>query len=689
VRASRIAWCIAGVSAILAVVDTVLVAVSYELISTEAIGIHGWPLVNIAALGSAVIGAVILGSQPRQPIGWLLNLIGLSTSISLTAESYGAWILQYDGPGTAANGHLGAWIAALLGGPLALACLTVVFLLVPAGSFLSPRWRWVARAAAAGYAGFATGLVMIGPSRINRNAEPVDTGLVADILLGGGTILIILMLIASVVSLLIRLRRSSGPTRQQVRVVAIGAGSVGLALVFLIVGESTHDGRQSWWSSVPLYASYAFLVACLAVAVLRYRLYDVEVIVSRALMLAIATGLVAAGYVGLVVVFSGMVGDRADGGIWLSLLATVLVALAFQPARRSVVRLADRLAYGNRAVPYEALADFSRRIGRSPATSHLLPTIAAAAGEAVQADLVIVRVDGEGGAQLTATWPRGLPAPSVTFDPTEGDVLVPVRDESGDLGSISLRLPPGRDVRPVEHRLLSDIAEQAGLALRNDRLQLELAARVRQLDERTHLLAASRNRIIGVADTERQRLEAEIGRRVMPAMERLRAEVGEAATGAADAQKIGACSALATEALESLRELTRGIYPTMLVPSGLGPALTSYAARMQRVESLHIGPSIGASRFPARVEAAAYFCCVEVLDQPTGEVGLDLNASGQLVLSMRGLSLDALNRLAILDRVEACEGSIDAPGGPDDGASLRVRLPASSRQTTAVAADRG
>ena len=169
----------------------------------------------------------------------------------------------------------------------------------------------------------------------------------------------------------------------------------------------------------------------------------------------------------------------------------------------------------------------------------MLPTIAAAAGEAVQADLVIVRVDGEGGAQLTATWPWGLPAPSVTFDPTEGDVVVPVRDDSGDLGSISLRLPTGRDVRPVEHRLLSDIAEQAALALRNDRLQLELAARVRQLDQRTHQLAASRNRIMGVADTERQRLEAEIGRRVMPAMERLREEVGEAATGAVDAQRIG------------------------------------------------------------------------------------------------------------------------------------------------------
>ncbi len=97
--------------------------------------------------------------------------------------------------------------------------------------------------------------------------------------------------------------------------------------------------------------------------------------------------------------------DRTGGGFWWSLLATVAVALAFQPLRRRVLRVADRLAYGNRAAPYDALADFSARIGRSPATGELLPTIAAAAGEAVHAQRVVVRLDGEGGAGLTATWP--------------------------------------------------------------------------------------------------------------------------------------------------------------------------------------------------------------------------------------------------------------------------------------------
>ncbi len=232
---------------------------------------------------------------------------------------------------------------------------------------------------------YLVGLVLVGPNGINRSGDPIDAGPLERVLLSGGVVLITLMLLASVVAMLRRLRGATGAARQQLRVVTLGAAGVGVALLVLVIGQSLNDGRQSWWSSVPLYVSYVFLIVCIAVAVLRYRLYDVEVIVSRALVLAIATAFVAVGYVGLVVALGRSVEGRTGGGFWWSLLATAVVALAFQPLRRRVVRLADRLAYGNRAAPYDALADFSARIGRSPATGELLPTIAAAAGEAVHA----------------------------------------------------------------------------------------------------------------------------------------------------------------------------------------------------------------------------------------------------------------------------------------------------------------
>ena len=675
-RARHVAWTAAGISLVLAVVDTALVAASYPPFSMKSTGIHGWPLVNLAGIGSAVLGAVILTAHPRHPIGWILTFIGLSTSISLATESYGIWVLQYDGRGTAAQGHLAGWVAAALGGPMALALLTGVFLLVPGGTYLSDRWRWVARVAWAGMGLYLLGLVLVGRNGINRSGDAIDAPRHVQVILSGGVILITLMLLASVVAMLKRLRGATGAARQQLRVVTLGATGVGVALLVLIIGQGFNNGRQLWWSSVPLYVSYLALVVCIGVAVLRYRLYDVEVIVSRAVVLAIATAFVAVGYVGLVVLLGRTVEDRTGGGFWWSLLATVVVALAFQPLRRRVLLLADRLAYGNRAAPYDALADFSARIGRSPAAGELLPTIAAAAGEAVHARRAVVRLEGGGGAGLAAAWPEAE-APEQSDVLPDGEVVVPIKDSSGLLGSMMLTLPPGQDIRPLERRLLSDIAEQAALALRNVRLELELAERVRQLDRQTRELAASRNRIMGAVDTERRRLESSIAGRVLPTMVRLRAEVARAATDGAQADRIEECVVLATEAVESLRELTRGIYPTNLTRSGLGSALQSRAAAMRRADAVRIDPAAATARFAERVEAAAYYCCVEVLGHPAGEVRLTLDDRGDLVLVIHGVDVDALNQLAIVDRIEACGGALHLPG-PPSGNALQIRFPAFS-----------
>ena len=671
---ARTAWVVAGVAGLLTVADTAMVAAAYELWSIKAIGIHGWPLVNIAAMGTAVIGAVILGSHPRHPIGRLLNLIGLTTSISIAAESYGLWVLEYGGPGSAAQGHLGSWTAAVLGGPLALAALTVVFLVVPAGTYLAPGWRWVARVGWAGYAAFVAGLVLIGPSRITRNGDAIEAGPVARILLTGSIVLIALMILASVVSIGIRLRRSSGVVRDQVRVVGFGAAFVGLALVTLILGQSLQDGRQSWWSSVPLFASYAFLIVCLAVAVLRYRLYETSSSSAERSC------------------------SRSPRDSWRSATSASswrsAAPWAVGPMAVSGCRCWPRWWWQWPSSRPDGASSGSRigsRTGVGPLRTTRSPSSAGGSAAARcrasccrPSPQPPVRRSGPTARSSVSTVTRrpGWPPPGRLgpTDPAPGDgsVVVPVQDAAGILGSISLTLPPGRDVRPVEQRLLSDIAEQAALALRNVRLQIEVAARIRQLDQRTRQLAASRSRIIGAADTERRRLEAEIGRSVLPTMGRLREEIGGATTDAVEAERIGDWVDRVTEALDSLRELTRGIYPTMLTRSGLGPALTSHAARAQRAGSLRIDPGVTVARYPARVEAAAYFCCVECARAAWGRVGLDLDG-GELVLTLHGVGLDALDRLAIIDRVEACEGSLDVPEPHDAESSLRVRLPVGAR----------
>ena len=143
------------------------------------------------------------------------------------------------------------------------------------------------------------------------------------------------------------------------------------------------------------------------------------------------------------------------------------------------------------------------------------------------------------------------------------------------------------------------------------------------------------------------------------------------------ADRIEECVVLAAEAVESLRELTRGIYPTNLTRSGLGSALQSRAAAMRRADAVRIDPAAATARFAERVEAAAYYCCVEVLGHPAGEVRLTLDDRGDLVLVIHGVDVDALNRLAIVDRIEACGGALHLPG-PQSGNALQIRFPAFS-----------
>jgi hypothetical protein len=667
----RLAWVLAAASALFVLADTAIVAGSIGLLSARSLGIHGWPLVDLAAVGCAVLGAIIIGADRRQPIGWLLSVTGVVTCVSMVCESYTRWALFEGGPGPARLAELVGWLSAFSGGSFALAGLAITFLLVPNGHLMSRRWRWVAVCAVLGYVSFAVGVARIGPHRIStRENDTAANDTVASTLFALGILAILAALLASVTCLGIRLHRSQGQERRQIRIVALGAASVGLALVILLATEATNGGRQSVWSSFVLYVSYAFLLVCITLAVLRYRLYDVEVFISRGFVVAVAAAFAAGGYIGLVVGLGRLAGERS-GGFWASLVAMTAVALAFQPLRRAVVRLADRLAYGRRAAPYDALASFSRRIGRSPAPGDVLPAIAAAAGQAVAAERAVVRLAVEAGDDLVEAWPAGATAPN---DP-DGRV-VPIADEHGALGSIAVDVPSGRDVRAFEQRMLEDIADQAAVAFRNVRLQVELAAQVARLDERTRDLDASRRRIILAADTERRRLEAALEREVLPAMKALRADLVDAPAGV-DELTVAPYVDSATLALEALRELTRGIYPMLLTRSGLSAALTSFAERRGVADVLSIDPDVRASRYAERVEAAAYFCCLEALvREPAPSQIVVTTAEDHLVVTVQGSRVDGLDRWGMADRVEAAGGEL-----VEDGDVLTIRLPAAPAAT--------
>ena len=296
--------------------------------------------------------------------------------------------------------------------------------------------------------------------------------------------------------------------------------------------RSSSSARRSttamptWVSGVPLAVAFFLMPILFAVAVLRYRLYELDVIISRTVVVAAGAGFAAVGYTALVVLAGRQVEGRT-GGLWLSLLATALVALAFQPLRRGVVRLANRAAYGERAQPYEALADFSRRLSEAPDPDALLPAVAEAAS------------------------PRGLrprragPPRRPRQRPGDRHVGVvgrtrrhPARRARPHRGPAARRDRGGTPPRPPPAALRPAAARGARRPDRR-RVPQHLAGRLAgrpggraRLDDRRSS-PASRRRLVAADVAGRRSLEAAIARDVLPFMETLRTEIRRARTAVA------------------------------------------------------------------------------------------------------------------------------------------------------------
>jgi hypothetical protein len=552
---ARLAWLLTALSVVGAVADTLLVKAAYgDLWSEEAVAVHGWPIVTAATVGATAMGALIISRYERHLIGWLLCLIGFTSSVSIVSEVYSVWVVDAGGPGSRELGSVAGWTSSLFGGQLSIAGLAIVFLVAPDGHFLSRRWRYPGIATLAGLGCWVAALLTLPPTEYGSAPEPGQVGPLARSLSTVGFLLVCVGVIASAVSMVRRLRRSHGVQRQQLRLIALSAAMLMAGVWAYIVVQLFNGGEQTWTASLPLFTSYLCLPILFAVAVLRYRLYDIEVIINRAVILAVGTAFAAFGYIGLVVGVSALIGTQTSG-FWLSLLATALVALAFQPLRRRVVRLANRLAYGPLAVPYEALSDFSHRLAETPSSGSLLPAVAEAAGRAVSAQHATAILTISGAGVESASWP----------DPESDGATqheVPVHNGGDALGSIAVNMPKGRPLRATDGRLLQDLADQTALAFRNAAMQAELAEHVKALDATTGELIAARGRIIEADDIARSMLESAISREVLPHLYELPARLNglRVDAGEASLDELDRLVAQTNEAHRSLRDLTRGVF---------------------------------------------------------------------------------------------------------------------------------
>ena len=383
----------------------------------------------------------------------------------------------------------------------------------------------------------------------------------------------------------------------------------------------------------------------------------------------------------------------------LSALAMTIVALTFGRARQLAQRLAARVIHGERATPYEVLAGLSERAAQAYAPEEVLPRMA----ELVAAGMGAVRVEVwlHVGAELLlgGSWPEA-PARRSRLAMTNGELpsfpgadrAVPVRDGEELLGVITVAKRPGERPTPTEERLLSDVASQAGLVLRNVRLSAELSARLYDLQATTAELRASRRRIVETQDFERRRIERDIHDGAQQHLVALAVKLRMARTFAErDPQRthamIGEVRTLTESALENLRDLTRGIYPPILTAEGVHAALTSQAGRAALPVTVS-GRGVG--RFDPASETAIYFCVLEAIQNAAkharaGRVRVRLDRAGEDVTfdvaddgagfdtttAKRGSGLQNMQ-----DRIAVVGGTLEITSDPGAGTTVYGRVPA-------------
>jgi signal transduction histidine kinase len=628
------------------------------------------------------VGWSIVTRRPRNAIGWILLVIPLISGLALFCGDYATQALKV-APGSLPFGTAAAWVDRWLIVVL-LASFIPLFLLFPDGHLPSRRWRpvlWLAIGAPVvtviafaltpgpmtGAFADLTGVTVMNPLGIPALAGPLR----AITVIGGFATF--LMVFPACAAIVVRYRGATGEVRQQIRWLAFvgvlftAEVVVGIVVVSL-VGDSTSLGDllgSIFFAVWFLTLGAGIPIAC-GVAILKYHLYDLDVVVRKTVVFGLLAVFIAAVYAAVVGGVGALIGSHDTT---LSFVAAAVLAVAFQPARERARKVADRLVYGQRATPYEVLADFSSRVGEAYDADDVLPRMAQvlASGTGATSATVWLRV----GADLhpIATFPEDA-------EPAR-DHVVDVVHHGASLGELSVTMPPSDPLDPAKEKLIRDLAAQAGLVLRNVRLIEELRA--------------SRQRLVAAQDEERRRIERNLHDGVQQQLVALNVQLGLLGkTADRDPAKVPAMAeqlqGRAVEALEDLRDLARGIYPPLLADQGLAAALQAQA-RKAAVPTTVVSDGIG--RYDRAVEAAVYFCALEALNNvakyaEASAATIELTQQdGRLRFVVRddGAGFDpdvtayGTGLQGMADRLDAIAGSVSVQSAPGEGTTVTGTVP--------------
>ena len=632
-----------------------------------------------------IVGALLLSRLPGNRVGGLLLFGAAVTAASFAAGELMTYLVGEgitDGPAVVAMGLVSSlgWLVGIFP--------AILFLpqLFPDGHLPSRRWLPFAWLCVAVLAFLGLSLLfgqdtLTGSSDNAVIANPFFVQGLADLEIPDPVFAVTLigLLVGSVLSLVLRFRRSSGVERQQIKWVALAVAF--LASSFLLSTVASAIGLNGdLIDSIVSGIAFIALPVAVAVAVLQYHLYELDVVVKKALVAGALVLLVIAAYaavVGLLGVITS--GNESSGSVFI---VALLLGLAFRPVTRFARRIADRVVYGRRATPYEVLTEFSERVGESYATEDVLGRMAQILGQATGA--ASARVWLRLGAELrpAASWPTDAEPAQVAFVanevlPTiEGETVVEVRDRSELLGALSVAMPPSDPMNPSKERLVRDLASQAGLVLRNVRLVEELRS--------------SQRRLVRAQDRERRRLERNIhdGSQQQLVALSVKTRLARDLTARDPAQAAELLTQIDAEiqtALGDLRDLARGIYPPLLIDEGLRAALDAQARRSPVPTTVRAD---GLGRYAPEVEAAVYFSCLEALQnvvkyaEASSATVILAQSNGHLTFEVvddgRGFDPAAertgTGLQGIADRLGALHGEVTIRSEPGAGTRVRGRI---------------
>lgn len=631
------------------------------------------------------MGALVVRRLPRHGAGLVLVVCGgvaaLHTAVAALVDARLLGVGVDDLAGDMAvpadlplDVAIPIWLMAWLWVPIPVLLTTLLLQVFPDGELPGGRWRWTTVAAVGGglllllahaIVAWPTATTPLLPGNLPVTERPVPlalavTGGVAVLAAAGG----------SVGVLIGRWRRAEGERRRPFRLV----GTV--AVVFAVVGTVLWPWQPLWQPAILV--GLVVLLATYALAVVRYRLHDIDVVISRAAVGAILAVGVTGVYVAIVVGVGSLVTLRGESTL-LPLLAIGAVAVLVEPGRRQARRLVDRLLYGRDTDRAAVLARLAERAGTATRAEDVIGDVVDLLVRSTGAQRAEVWLDRDGRFELAGTagsQPTGSPclrAPVVHHDECLGELLLYARHRAHLVDDAE--------------ELVGDVARSLGVFLRNVRLTAELQE---QLTE----LRRSRQRLVEVHDEVRRGVERDLHDGAQARLIGLRLRLGALQTsvtsdvdGPAIAEQLNALGDEVDAAVQSLRELARGLHPALLEQSGVVAALRA-GARSLRLPVAIDATEVG--RYGQQVEAAVYFSCLEALQNAARhaqatrvEVSLrDGGGSLRFAVVDDGVGFDpseldqGCGLANVEDRLAALGGRLEVRSRPGEGTWVVGEVPA-------------